>query len=79
MWRAGCISQDTYLLYRYLCRYNVNGFVEELPQMPEPRSYHACAALPSTKVRLAQPRHAFMFRHSSLLGAMHLDLAICLL
>jgi len=30
-------------------RYNVNGFVEELPQLPGDRVYHACAALPSTK------------------------------
>ena len=51
--------------------------MEELPQMPEPRSSHACAAIPSTKVRLTQLTHAFMFRHSSLLGAMHLDLDIC--
>jgi len=33
----------------YVTRYNVNGFVEELPQLPERRSSHACAALPSTK------------------------------
>ena len=36
------------------CRYNVNGFVEELPQLPESRYRHACAALP-TGVRPAQP------------------------
>jgi len=29
-------------------RYNVNGFVEELPQLPENRYYHACAAFPTT-------------------------------
>ena len=36
------------------CRYDVNGFVEELPQLPEDRSHHACAALPITKVRQKQ-------------------------
>ena len=36
------------------CRYDVNGFVEELPQLPEDRSSHACAALPITKVRQKQ-------------------------
>ena len=33
------------------CRYNVNGFVEELSQLPENRYVHACAALPATGVR----------------------------
>ena len=37
------------------CRYNVSGFVEELPQLPENREGHACAALSATGVRLAQP------------------------
>ena len=36
------------------CRYDVNGFVEELPQLPEDRFGHACAALPITKVRQKQ-------------------------
>ena len=36
------------------CRYDVNGFVEELPQLPENRALHACAALPITKVRQKQ-------------------------
>ena len=36
------------------CRYDTSGFVEELPQLPEDRSYHACAALPITKVRQKQ-------------------------
>ena len=36
-------------------RYNVNGFVEELPQLPENRHSHACSALPATGVRPAQP------------------------
>ena len=35
-------------------RYNVSGFVEELPQLPEERYKHACAALPPTGVRPAQ-------------------------
>ena len=33
-------------------RYNVNGFVEELPQLPENRYGHSCAAIPSIGVRL---------------------------
>ena len=35
-------------------RYDVNGFVEELPQLPENRYGHACSALPATGVRPAQ-------------------------
>ena len=35
-----------------ICRYNINGFVEELPQLPENRYSHSCAALPSNGVRL---------------------------
>ena len=35
-------------------RYNVTGFVEELPQLPENRYEHACSALPATGVRPAQ-------------------------
>jgi len=34
--------------HKYVTRYNVNGFVEELPQLPENRAGHACAALPTT-------------------------------
>ena len=37
------------------CRYNIHGFVEELPKLPERRWDHACAALPSTVVRPTQP------------------------
>ena len=33
-------------------RYNVNGFVEELPQLPADRFAHSCAAIPATGVRL---------------------------
>ena len=29
------------------CRYNISGFVEELPQLPENRYGHACGALPT--------------------------------
>ena len=36
------------------CRYNIHGFVEELPKLPENRFGHACAALPSTEVRPTQ-------------------------
>ena len=39
------------------CRYNVDGFVKELPQLPENRYGHACAALPSTKVKISQPMY----------------------
>ena len=35
-------------------RYDVNGFVEELPQLPENRYAHACSALPATGVRPVQ-------------------------
>ena len=35
------------------CRYNVNGFVEELPRLPEIRFSHVCGALP-TGVRPVQ-------------------------
>ena len=44
MRRICCIAQNF--------RYNVNGFVEELPQLPESRYGHSCAAIPSTGVRL---------------------------
>ena len=37
------------------CRYNINGFVEELPQLPENRFNHFCSAFPATGVRPAQP------------------------
>ena len=42
---------------RIFNRYNVTGFVEELPQLPLPenRFGHACAALPTTGVRPVQP------------------------
>jgi len=33
--------------HNYVTRYNVNGFVEELTQLPENRYGHACAALPT--------------------------------
>jgi len=35
-------------IHNYVTRYNVNGFVEELPQLPENRYAHACSALPAT-------------------------------
>ena len=44
MRRVCCIAQNF--------RYNVNGFVEELTQLPENRWGHSCAAIPSTGVRL---------------------------
>ena len=36
------------------CRYYTNGTFKELPQLPEDRYAHACAALPITKVRQKQ-------------------------
>jgi len=58
---CGIPDEDTIVMtggtaHNHVTRYNVNGFVEELPQLPGERYAHACAALPSTK-------------HSSLLGA----------
>ena len=32
------------------CRYDANGFVEELPKLPEGREEHACAALHGVRV-----------------------------
>ena len=46
--------QNLWKYPQYYCRYNVNGFVEELPRLPGNRHAHTCAALPSTKVRLAK-------------------------
>ena len=46
---------ETYIHLLHYCRYNHAGFVEELPQLPETRWNHACAALPSTKVRPLPP------------------------
>ena len=62
------------------CRYNISGFVEELPQPPEHRWHHACAALPSTGVRLAQSLHERcpLCRHLSLLGDVKMDPTISL-
>jgi len=34
--------------HNYVTRYDVNGFVEELPQLPESRYAHVCGALPAT-------------------------------
>ena len=36
------------------CRYYTNGTFKELPQLPEARYEHACAAFPITKVRQKQ-------------------------
>jgi len=52
---CGIPDEDTIVMtggypsHDYVTRYNVNGFVEELPQLPGNRYGHACAALPSTK------------------------------
>ena len=42
------ISQN---ILKTISRYNLDGFVAELPAMPEVRFYHICAALPGTGVR----------------------------
>jgi len=34
--------------HNYVTRYDINGFMEELPQLPENREGHACSALPIT-------------------------------
>ena len=34
--------------HNYVTRYDVIGFMEELPQLPENRNGHACAAIPAT-------------------------------
>jgi len=51
---CGIPDEDTIVMtgggnHYYVTRYNVNGFVEELPHLPENRYLHVCAALPSTK------------------------------
>merc|ERR1719151_488900 len=50
---CGIPDGETFILtggdfHSFVTRYNVNGFVKELPQLPESRYGHACAALPST-------------------------------
>ena len=37
-----------------MCRYNLNGFVEELPRLPEGRSGHACASIPTSVLNIGQ-------------------------
>ena len=50
-------------------RYNIHGFVEELPKLPEKRDRHACAVLPLTGVRpsLTRPSQPTLCRHLLLL------------
>ena len=43
--------QHLYNYHQHYCRYSANGFVEELPKLPENRYGHSCAVLPSTGVR----------------------------
>ena len=38
------------LISFFVHRYNVHGFIEELPQLPRTSAGHACAALPDTGV-----------------------------
>jgi len=52
---CGIPDKDTIVMtgghtpHDYVTRYNINGFVEELPRLTGKRFAHACAALPSTK------------------------------
>jgi len=41
----------------YATRYNINGFVEELPQLPGVTYGHACAVLPSSKAFIVAGGH----------------------
>ena len=52
-------------------RYNINGFVEELPQLPDVRQSHACAALPTNRVSQKDNSCCTLFlnRHLLLLEA----------
>ena len=78
MRRICCIAQNF--------RYNVNGFVEELPQLPENRWGHSCAAIPSTGVRLIlfqsyqllNPLQEYIVAGGSD-GSVHLDSVLSLL
>jgi len=60
---CGIPDEDTIVMtggwppHDYVTRYNVNGFVEELPQLPGNRLDHACAALPSTKAFIVAGGH----------------------
>ena len=45
-------------------RYNINGFVRELPRLPEKRWRHACAGLPSSGVRRKKRLHDFFFTNA---------------
>ena len=47
-------SYHPYVLYlspTKIYRYDINGFVSELPQLPEQRKQHVCGSLPSIGVR----------------------------
>jgi len=53
MGACGIPAGESYVLtggfgHSYVTRYNIAGFVEELPPLPEDRHTHTCAALPST-------------------------------
>ena len=47
-WEKVCLWLDEKLI---IVRYDENGFLEELPQLPETRYGHSCAALPRDQVR----------------------------
>ena len=47
-----------------MCRYDLNGFVEELPRLPGGRSGHACASIPISVLNIGQvvivtPKYGF--------------------
>ena len=50
-------------------RYNITGFVEELPQLPDIRRGHACGAFPTNKVRSKEPNlnYSLYYIHRHLL------------
>ena len=51
------------------CRYNINGFVEELPQLPENITEQACTAFPATGVR---PNPSF--NHAGICGCWRIQI-----
>ena len=57
-----------------ICRYDFNGFVEDLPRLPENRYYHACAALPDTGVspnNFSKPLQALVIVGGKSLSSMY--------
>merc|ERR1712004_690127 len=44
---TGGYNSDNESAHSFVTRYNISGFVEELPQLQESRYRHSCASLPS--------------------------------